>query len=162
MIDKLLPARLHRAMMPLAHRLRHRWRKWSGAPIAGVSVVLVNRAGEILLLRHSYGPAVWALPGGGLKPGEDPAQTARREMHEELGVELEQIIEIGTLEEELSGAPHTAHLFAAACDAEPVPDRREVIEGRFFAADALPDPLGRVTARRIAAWREYRDNNADG
>lgn len=137
----------------MAHRLRHRWRKWRGTPFAGVTVVIRNLNGEVLLLRHSYGPSVWALPGGGLKRGEEPAKCARREVREELGMELGELVSLGTLEEELSGAPHTAHLFHANCNARPRPDRREVLEARFFPTHSLPELLGSVTRRRIDAWR---------
>lgn len=139
--------------MPLAHRVRHRWRRWRGTPIAGVSVVLVNLAGDVLLLRHSYGPKVWALPGGGMKPSEDPSKCARREVLEELGVALGAVHLVCTINEELSGSPHTAHLFTATCNARPVPDKREVIEARFFPSHSLPEPLGDTTRRRIAAWK---------
>lgn len=148
-----LPAPLHRALLPLAHRLRHHWRRWRRTPIAGVSVIITNLSGDVLLLKHSYGPDVWSLPGGGLARGEEPLAAARREVREELGLELARIEAIGTLEEELSGAPHTAHLFAAMCDRQPQPDGREVVVARFFPSHSLPEPLGRTTRTRIAAWR---------
>ncbi len=149
----LIPAALHRALLPLAFVLRHRWRRWRRTPIAGCSVVITNLAGDVLLLRHSYGPDVWALPGGGLKPGEDPAEAARREVREELAIDLPRLEPIGIIEEELSGSPHTAHLFGAVCDARPRPDRREILEARFFPTHSLPEPLGSVTRARIAAWK---------
>jgi ADP-ribose pyrophosphatase YjhB (NUDIX family) len=152
----LLPASLHRALLPLAHRIRHAWRRWRKAPIAGVSVIVTNLGGDVLLLKHSYGADVWALPGGGLGRGEDPAAAARREVREELGLELTRIEVIATLEEELSGSPHTAHLFAATCDQHPRPDGREVTEARFFPSHSLPEPLGRTTRSRIAAWKARR------
>lgn len=148
-----LPAPLQRALMPLAHKLRHRWRTFRGTPIAGVSVVLTNTSGDVLLLRHTYGPKVWALPGGGLKPGEDPEACARREVDEELGVSVGKIESLGTIEEELSGSPHTAHLFTALCNARPIPDKREVDEARFFPSHSLPEPLGDVTRRRLETWK---------
>jgi 8-oxo-dGTP pyrophosphatase MutT (NUDIX family) len=149
----LLPAALHRALLPVAHRLRHAWRRWRKVPIAEVSVVITNLTGDVLLLKHSYGPDVWSLPGGGLGRGEDPLAAARREVREELGITLARIEPIGTLEEVLSGSPHTAHLFAGVCDACPQPDGREVIEARFFPSHSLPEPLGRTTRARIAVWR---------
>ncbi len=149
----VLPASLHRALLPLAHRVRHVWRRWRKAPIAGVSVIVTNLSGDVVLLKHSYGPDVWSLPGGGLGKGEDPLEAARREVREELGLELPRIEAIGTLEEELSGSPHTAHLFAATCDRQPRPDGREVVLARFFPSHSLPEPLGRHTRARIAAWR---------
>jgi ADP-ribose pyrophosphatase YjhB (NUDIX family) len=139
--------------MPLAHAVRHRWRRWRKTPIAGVSVIVTNLSGDVLLLKHSYGPAVWSLPGGGLGKGEDPLAAARREVREELGVELARIEPVGLLEEVLSGSPHTAHIFAAVCDQRPRPDGREVIEARFFPSHSLPEPLGTTTRARIAVWR---------
>ncbi len=153
-IERLLPAPLHRALLPIAHKVRHRWRRWRGTPIAGVSAVLTNLSGDVLLLRHSYGPPVWALPGGGLKPGEDPEACIRREVHEELGIKLGKVNGLGAIEEELSGSPHTAHLFTAVCAAQPEPDRREIIEARFFPSHSLPEPLGETTRRRLEVWRK--------
>jgi ADP-ribose pyrophosphatase YjhB (NUDIX family) len=152
-MQRLLPAPFHRALLPLAHRVRHIWRRWRKAPIAGVSVVITNLGGDVLLLKHSYGPDVWSLPGGGLNSGEDPIEAARREVREELGIELARIEPIGTLDEELSGSPHTAHLFAATCDRQPRPDGREVVVARFFPSHSLPEPLGRTTRARIAVWK---------
>lgn len=152
-IERLLPQPVHRALMPLAHLIRHRWRILRGTPIAGVSVVITNIVGDVLLLRHSYGPEVWALPGGGLKAGEDPEDCARREVAEELGITLGTVQSLGAIEEVLSGSPHTAHLFAAICDARPTPDGREVIAARFFPSHSLPEPLGDTTRRRIQMWK---------
>lgn len=153
-VERWLPAPLHRALLPLAHDLRHRWRRWRKAPIAGVSVIIANPLGEVLLLRHSYGPAGWALAGGGLGPREDPEAAARREVREELGIALGALAKIAAIEEIISGSPHTAHIFAAVVDELPRPDGREIIEARFFALDALPDSLGRTTRLRVAMWRE--------
>jgi 8-oxo-dGTP pyrophosphatase MutT (NUDIX family) len=149
----LLPAPLHRALLPLAHSIRHYWRRWRKAPISGVSVVITNLGGDVLLLKHSYGPDVWGLPGGGLRSGEDPVEAAQREVREELGITLTRIDRGAVIEELISGAPHTAHLFAAVCDQQPKPDRREITEARFFPSHSLPEPLGRITRSRIDAWK---------
>jgi 8-oxo-dGTP pyrophosphatase MutT (NUDIX family) len=155
-VERLMPAPLHRALLPLAHRLRHHWRRWRGMPIEGCAVVIENEAGEILLLRHSYGPDAWMLPGGGIAKGEEPALAARREIAEELGMELDRLDHITVLEEEISGSPHTAHVFAAISHDRPKPDRREVLEARFFPPGDLPRPLGPKAATRIAAWKAGR------
>jgi ADP-ribose pyrophosphatase YjhB (NUDIX family) len=149
-----LPARLHRAALPLAHALRHRWRRWRRVPLAGVSVIIANPAGEVLLLRHSYGPPVWALPGGGMSAREEPEAAARREVREELGLTLGALQRIAVIAEVISGSPHTAHIFAAVTHDRPRPDGREIIAARFFAPEALPDDLGRTTAARLKVWRE--------
>ncbi len=155
MIANFLPASLHRALLPYAHVLRKRWRKWRATPFSGVSAVVTNRAGDVLLVRHSYGTPDWSLPGGGLGQGEDPEAGLHREIGEELALALDRVRLVHSVDEVLYNSPHTGHLFAATCDAQPVPDGREVIEARFFAADALPPDLCRTAASRIDIWREW-------
>jgi len=154
-IERALPAPLHRALLPLAHRVRHRWRRFRKVPIFGISVILTNGADEVLLLKHSYGPQVWALPGGGMKAGEDPHECARREVREELGIEIGDMHALGVFEEELSGSPHTAYLFTGRAASAPKPDQREVVEAQFFPADDLPEPLSWNVPKRIEIWRSY-------
>jgi len=53
------------------------------------SVGIVVRRGDDFLLIRQYrfivGEFVWAIPSGGVEPGEDPAAAAGREMEEETG-----------------------------------------------------------------------------
>lgn len=150
---RLIPPPVHRALMPLAHRIRHHWRRWSKAPLAGCGVVICNLQGDVLLLRHSYGPAVWALPGGGMGRNEQPEAAARREVREELRIELQRLTLVDVLQDTISGAPHTTHLFEAVTDQYPKVDQREVVEARFFPRHSLPEPQGRTTRARLDIWR---------
>jgi 8-oxo-dGTP diphosphatase len=44
---------------------------------------------QILLVRQTYrGQPVWTLPGGGLEPGETPAEAAVRETKEEVNLDV--------------------------------------------------------------------------
>jgi len=153
---RLIPAPIHRALLRLAHDFRHRYRAWRKQPIIGCSVVVTDYQGSILLLRHSYGPPVWSLPGGGIKGGETPEQAARREVMEELRIELGDLLALGIVEEQISGSPHTSHLFEAVASVGPRPDQREVVDARFFPGHSLPEPQGELTRRRLAIWRERR------
>ena len=149
---RLIPPSLQRALMPLAHSVRHRWRMWRKVPLSGVSVVITNFDGAVLLLQHSYGPKVWALPGGGVDTGESAAAAAKREVLEELRISLPSVSEIATLEETISGSPHTCYLYHALTDAHPQADGREIVEARFFPRHSLPEPLGELTRSRLDAW----------
>lgn len=51
-------------------------------------VVILDAAGRVLLAEREDG-AGWNLPGGGVDPGESPWDAARREVREEVGVEVE-------------------------------------------------------------------------
>jgi len=63
---------------------------------------------------------------------------------------------VGEIEEELSNAPHRAHLFAGVVDAVPKVDGREVVEARFFPVHSLPEPLSPRTRTRLALWQDWR------
>lgn len=52
------------------------------------AVILRDETGRFLIERPTYRDH-WLLPGGGIDPGEDPRGTARREVREELGLDVE-------------------------------------------------------------------------
>jgi 8-oxo-dGTP pyrophosphatase MutT (NUDIX family) len=52
-----------------------------------VRAVLVDPADRVLLVRFEFPSASrWALPGGGLEPGESHVEALRRELAEEVGL----------------------------------------------------------------------------
>jgi 8-oxo-dGTP diphosphatase len=54
--------------------------------------VILDPAGRILLVRFEFPErALWACPGGGIEPGESHADALRRELREEVGLELEDV-----------------------------------------------------------------------
>ncbi len=149
----LIPRPLHRFVLRAAHALRQRWRRHLRLPIQGVTVFVTDLEGRLLLVRHSYGSGSWALPGGGMRRDEKAEDAATREIAEEVGCRLEGARVLEALEETLSGAPHTAWLVAGRTPDWPRPDRREILEARFFPTHSLPEPLTRLSRRRIEAWR---------
>ncbi|MBV9571322.1 MAG: NUDIX domain-containing protein [Alphaproteobacteria bacterium] len=56
-------------------------------PVAfGVTAILEDAGGRILLVRQRYSPG-WHLPGGGVDRGEPPAEAIIRELQEEVGLQ---------------------------------------------------------------------------
>jgi ADP-ribose pyrophosphatase YjhB (NUDIX family) len=56
--------------------------------VPSVNVVVVNDAGELLMIRRTDNDN-WAVPGGAVDLGESVAQAAVRETREESGIECE-------------------------------------------------------------------------
>jgi 8-oxo-dGTP pyrophosphatase MutT (NUDIX family) len=80
-LQRVLPLRW---LLALAVRL--------GAPrhYVGAAGAIFNDAGQVLLLEHVFRPHYhWGLPGGWVEHGENPAETIRREVEEELGLRIE-------------------------------------------------------------------------
>lgn len=148
----LIPRPLYRLLLRVAYRVRGQFRRIAKLPLYGVSLIARDSSGQILLVRHSYGSGDWTLPGGGCGRNEDPTQAIRREIREELAIELANLELLATFEEVVSGAPHTAYIFAAELSGDPVPDGREIIAVQFFACDALPSELSPLTKKRLAYW----------
>ncbi len=152
-----LPRPLHQLILRVGYRVHSQLRRRMKRPVKGVSLIASDEAGRILLVRHSYGPDEWCFPGGGMDRGETAEQTARRELREELDTDGIGLRSLGTIEESLSGAPHTAHVFALRLTDGWRIDGRELVEARFFKPDGLPAGLSRRTMRRVEMWRAAQD-----
>ena len=70
-------------------------------PRVGVGVMIENEKGEVLLgLRQgSHGAGEWSFPGGHLEFGETVFKTAKREVREETGLEINELELISVADE---------------------------------------------------------------
>jgi 8-oxo-dGTP pyrophosphatase MutT (NUDIX family) len=130
------------------------WTVVGRAP-TGVKCVIL-RGDDVLLVRHTYGPRRWELPGGTKRPREAPEQTARRETREEIGADIADWTEIEPLATKLRRARLNLHAFVARVEQlEPETDGVEIAQARFFPVAALPKPIGpdvkRILDRGLAA-----------
>lgn len=62
--------------------------RFRAGTLGGAGVWVRNRAGEVLLVRDAERTG-WGDPGGKHEPGESLAETARRELREETGIEAD-------------------------------------------------------------------------
>src|ERR1700712_3843452 len=55
--------------------------------VPSATAIVTNAAGELLMV-HKTDNNLWALPGGGMDPGESISQTIVREVKEETGMDV--------------------------------------------------------------------------
>ncbi|PRH76800.1 NUDIX hydrolase [Streptomyces solincola] len=118
--------------------------------MVGVTGVVRNDAGQVLLLRHRmWTPrAPWGLPTGFARRGEEFGMTVVREVKEETGLDVEP----GRLVRLRSGyrlrveVAYEARLTGGTLRLDPF----EILEARWCDADALPEGLQEAHRALIA------------
>jgi ADP-ribose pyrophosphatase YjhB (NUDIX family) len=106
---------------------------------------LVARDDAVLLVRHSYGPKQWDLAGGFCRRGEEFAETARREVIEELGAGVVGLADLGELRRDYYGRHETLRLYRVDVDARELAiDAAELAEARWWSRDELPLPRAEI------------------
>ena len=144
--------RLRRALEPLIRRLLHFYWRFSRGATLGTRAMVIDGAGRIFLVKHSYVEG-WHLPGGGVETGETLLTALARELAEEGNILLTAppLLHGVFFNKRVSRRDHVALFIVREFrqDALPRPNR-EIIAHGFFALDALPDGVGRATRARIA------------
>lgn len=110
-----------------------------------VVVALINKSGEVLLAKRGIEPAkgFWDLPGGFVELNETFEENARREIKEELGIEVGHLHYIASHVEPYLFQGLIYPTLAACFIAQIPPDVHpraadDVSEFRFFAPNAMP------------------------
>lgn len=109
------------------------------------AIILVNDKGEYLLVKRALEPAkgYWDLPGGFVEENESLEESARCELREELGVEIDALHYVGSTTE-LYSFQKVTYSTVAACFVAKFPDNAklkaadDVASYKFFVPNKLP------------------------
>ena len=110
--------------------------------------VVTDDQGRVLLLKHVFrSGSGWGIPGGFIQADEQPEEALRRELREEVGLELAgaEIAFVRTL--------HTAQqieiIFRARPNGDAQPQSVEVESAAWFSLQTLPEGLADDQRRLI-------------
>lgn len=117
------------------------WLIWLLRPklFVGVSGILFNEAGEVLLLRHRFhNHYPWGLPGGLMERGENVVECWQREVWEEtnLAVEVDRLVTQRTTRLNIDFI-----LQGRIVGGRMQLDTTEILEARYFSPQELPSGL---------------------
>lgn len=110
--------------------------------------VVRDERGRVLLLEHVFRAGNgWGIPGGFIERGEQPEEAVRRELREEVGLELEEA-ELAFVRT-LNRPTQVEIIFRCRPRGSMGPRSMEIKHAQWFALDQLPEGLTRDQRRII-------------
>lgn len=132
-------------------RVLHTYFRFARGMTLGVRAAVLNDAGEVFLIRHTYTPG-WQLPGGGVEAGETLNEALAKELREEACIRMTGPAQLFGVyfNRKVSRRDHVALYIVRdfVVDQAKKPDM-EIAEARFFPLDALPEATTPATRRRL-------------
>ncbi len=140
-----------------------------------VFVIITDDNNRIVVIEHnqavydrSLGPHIWGLPGGGIDAGETIEDTGRREVQEESGVEITNLVKLGIFKSKVIRAgevlDNEVHLFHCTVSALEEKIRREATPeicsvGLFSPEEilAMKDVMMLSSLRMILTYMRCKD-----
>jgi NAD+ diphosphatase len=102
--------------------------------------VITDANGRVLLLKHRFRPGKgWGMPGGFLEKGEQADEALRRELREEVGLELEKLKLFAT--RTFKRPKQVEIVFTARAIGDPNQLSFEIQKAAWFALNDLPKEL---------------------
>jgi 8-oxo-dGTP pyrophosphatase MutT (NUDIX family) len=138
---------------------------WVGWPVSFISLyfskrtrVLILCGEEVLVVKSWLGSGGWHAPGGGVHKKENPADGARREVQEEVGITIKPDQLVPLFHKKVTTRRrfrYDCYAFALLLPAKPklTLQANEIIDSSWLPLEAIRQrAAGKVTSEMLAAW----------
>jgi len=145
-------SRLRTVFEPALRQVFHFYWRFSRGMTLGVRALVIDEAGRVFLIKHSY-VSGWHLPGGGVEPHETALEALARELKEEGNIDLMETPAFHGLfhNSRVSGRDHVAvYVVRAFRQGAPPQPTYEIVAHGFFAPGELPPETTMSTRARIS------------
>ena len=107
----------------------------------------------MLLIRQTYGRSAWTLSGGGIKKNETKEEAVKREVKEELGLDIMPEY-IGEFTHNPEHKIDTVFCFVAMAEkVDPKIDHLEIKEAKWWNINSLPEDHSTSLQRVISMYK---------
>lgn len=115
---------------------------------AGVSALIFDEQGRVLLFKHTYRKFEWGIPGGALEYREQPVDAVIREFYEEtsMSIEVKKLLKVASAKE----FPHLSIVYLCKIAAGEFKPSHEISEMKYFDINDLPRML--FAERDLIHW----------
>jgi len=105
-----------------------------------VGALVIDSSDRVLLLHHRFRPGGgWGIPGGFMRPREQAEEAVRRELREEIGLEIE-LVNVAFIRT-LQKYRQVEIIFRCAPKGIPLPRGFEINRAEWFELNSLPECL---------------------
>ncbi len=112
------------------------------------AAIVVDEQRRVLILKHRFRPGTgWGLPGGFIEAGEQPDEGVRRELREEVGLELAGVEVVAT--RAFQKPKQIEIVFRCRPKGDASPQSIEIRKASWFSIDSLPEGLPAELRRLI-------------
>lgn len=122
----------------------------SGSKTLGARAIVLNKEGNILLVKHTYQDH-WYIPGGGVDKGETVKDALIRELKEEVGLEVgeDEPVLFGIYYHTYMDVPDYPVIYIVKNYIQKSSNSGEIEQMDWFSYEALPEMISLGTKRRL-------------
>lgn len=112
---------------------------------------------RLLLVQIGYDHKSWTLPGGAIDKGEKAVVAAAREVQEETGLNLQDLLYVTSGLRTGEKKRVTLHYFYGETEVEDITiDDQEIIDAGWFTLDSLPDKRRPLLDEEIQLYNDWK------